>query len=242
MSSLQRYKKSGGFIQLLSLIETFGPAKKEKFLEMIEGESAPWAAALRDKMITLDRVFSWPDQVVVEIFKALPIKSQSYALEGLTPEQKPKILQFYSTSDLRRVSDVLTENQPKPEEIQSSLFKVVESARKMIQDRELLPEKFDAGLTISEDFESKLQVQYGGVAAKFGGSKGAPDTMKVVSAPTGPAVPSPGLISAPPDATVPAEVYQLQRTLAAVLRENKTLKDEVRTLQIRLDNIKKMAA
>ena len=45
-----------------------------------------------------------------------------------------------------------------------------------------------------------------------------------------------------PDASASAEVYQLQRTLATVLKENKALKDEVRGLQVKLDSIKKLAA
>lgn len=235
MSSLQRYKKSGGFYQLLSLIETFGPQKKEKFLEMIEGESAPWAAALREKMLTLERVFSWPDQVIVEVFKSLPTKSQAYALQGLKEEQKAKIIQFYSAGDQRRINDVLTENQPKPEEIQATLFKMVEVARKMIQEREILPEKFDPGLAIPEDFEVKLDATYG---TKFGGSKTVSDQIKVHSAPQ----PAAEAAVASPGASDSAEVYQLQRTLATVLKENKALKDEVRALQTRLEQIRKVAA
>ncbi len=139
MSSLLRYKKSGGFFQLLSLIETFGPQKKEKFLEMIEGESSAWAAALREKMITLERIFSWPDQVIVEVYKRLPVKSQAYAQLGLKDDQKQKVMQFYSQSEQRRLADVMAESQPKPEEIQATLFKMVEVARRMIQERELTP-------------------------------------------------------------------------------------------------------
>jgi len=42
MSSIQRYKKPGGFLQLLSLIETFGGQKREKFIEMVDAESHVW--------------------------------------------------------------------------------------------------------------------------------------------------------------------------------------------------------
>ncbi len=238
MSSLLRYKKSGGFYQLLSLIETFGPQKKEKFLEMIEAESAAWAQALRDKMITLERIFSWPDQVVVEVFKHLPIKSQAYALQGLKEEQKAKIIQFYSSSEQRRLNDVITESQPKPEEIQATLSKLIEVSRKMIQDRELSPDKFDAALVIPEDYESKLDSQAG---TKFGGSRTSPEQVKLVT-PHALANARAEMGGPAPDGNASAEVYQLQRTLATVLKENKALKDEVKTLQIRLENIKKMAA
>jgi cell division protein FtsB len=38
-----------------------------------------------------------------------------------------------------------------------------------------------------------------------------------------------------------AEVYQLQKNLATVLKENKTLKDEVKLLRGKLEQIKKIA-
>lgn len=236
MSSLLRYKKSGGFFQLLSLIETFGPQKKEKFLEMIEGESTAWAGALREKMITLERIFGWPEQVVVEVFKHLPIKSQAYALQGLKEEWKTKIVKFYSSSEQRRLNDVLTESQPKPDEIQATLMKLIEVARKMIQDRELMPDKFDVALSIPEDFEAKLESQYGG-SGKFSSSRPSPETLPLAQQQAAAEIPAPT-----PDANSSAEVYQLQRTLSTVLKENKALKDEVKSLHTKLDNIRKLAA
>jgi len=239
MSSLSRYKKAGGFFQLLSLIETFGPAKKEKFLEMIQGESAPWAHALRDKMLTLERIFSWPDQVVVEVVKRLPAKSQAFAMTGLKEEQKAKVIQFYSSSEQRRLDDVLSESQPKPEEVQATLFKLVELARKMIQERELNPEKFDTGLSIPEDFESKIEAMYalGAIGSAGGGGMSAvAGAQPAQAASVGPEITAPT-----PNPNAGAEVYQLQRTLATVLKENKGLKDEVRNLQTRLEQIRKIA-
>ena len=233
MSSLQRYKKSGGFYQLLSLIETFGPQKREKFLEMIDGESAPWAAAIRDKMLSLDRIFAWPDQVLVEVFKRLPVKSQAFALQGMKDEHKAKIMQFYSSSEQRRLDDVLDEGKPKPEEIQATLLKLVELARKMIHERELNPEKFDAGLVIPEDIESKLESQNNAI----------PRERRFEAAPVEmPATAHPSHAQTEGTGGVSPEMFQLQRTLAALLKENKMLKDEVRSLQSRLDQIKKMVA
>lgn len=233
MSSLQRYKKSGGFYQLLSLIETFGPQKKEKFLEMIDAESSAWGQALREKMLTLERVFSWPDQVVIEVIRRLPIKSQAYALQGLKEEYKAKVMPFYSASDQRRMDDVLTENKPKPEEIQATLFKLVEVARKMIQERELTPEKFDPGLVIPEDFEFKLEGQgTGGSSSSYAAAESA---MNSVAAAAAAATSSVSMTQAGPD------ISQLQKTLTALLKENKSLKEEVRGLQSRLEQIRKIA-
>ncbi|NJL23779.1 MAG: hypothetical protein HC902_00410 [Calothrix sp. SM1_5_4] len=178
MSSLQRYKKSGGFFQLLSLIETFGPQKKEKFLEMIETESPVWAQALREKMLTVERIFSWPDQVILEVFKQMQPKSMAFALEGLKDEQKERVTVFLSHAEKRRLSDVLTESKPKPEEISATLVKLVEIARRMLQERELHAEKFDDKLLIPEDYENRLEER---TANTFAHGKNADEMIKCPS-------------------------------------------------------------
>jgi len=238
MSSLQRYKKSGGFFQLLSLIETFGPQKKEKFLEMIDQESKVWAQALRDKMLTLERIFSWPDQVVSEVFKRLPRKNQAFAMAGLKDEYKAKINQFVSASDNRRMQDVLSESRPKPEEIQATLVKMVELARKMINDKELMPDKFDQGLVIPESFEARLEDQHETQILHGKVDDGSPE-IPVINLPPSP---SAGDGEAKASGTSPADLANIHRALATLAKENKSLKEEVKSLREKLDAVRKIAA
>lgn len=237
MSSLQRYKKAGGFVQLLSLIETFGPQKKEKFLEMIDAENAVWAKALRDKMLTLERIFKWPDQVCIEVFKSLPVRQMALALQGLKDEQKTRMLAFFSASEKRKMDDFLLESQPKPEDIAQNMVKVIEQTRKMMNQGDLRAEKFDEGLLIPEDIESKLEGQGAHALAE-----------KLVEHPSivGKEVTTPHEDHHPASAPAPAttatlEVAQLQRSLSLVLKENKTLKDEVRVLREKLETIRRIA-
>lgn len=235
MSSLLRYKKSGGFNQLLSLIETFGTDKKKKFIEMVESESSVWADALREKMLSVERILNWPDQVMIEVFKNMQPKNLVYALEGISPEQKARILTFFSSAEKRRMSDILTESAPKPEEIAATLVKVVEQARKMLQERTLHADKFDAALVIPEDYESKLESQQqasGGITAA---------AMAQVMANASRA-PNPADAGASETTAAGADVIQLQKTLGIIAKENKWLKDEVRALREKLDQIKKLTA
>jgi hypothetical protein len=226
MSSLQRYKKSGGFVQLLSLIETFGPDKKKKFLEMIEAESPLWAKALRDKMLSLERIFGWNEEIVIDIFKRMPVKSQAFALQGMKEEYKSKIIKFISQSEQRRMNDVIEESKPKPEEFQAALLKIVETTRQLLKDRELQPERFDAELAIPEDYEQKIEDEGANAAA-------------LAMVPHAPSVSSDTPAAAAQGQT--ADVYQLQRSLGLVLKENKQLKEEVRILRDKLEQIRKIA-
>lgn len=242
MSSLQRYRKTGGFLQLLSLIETFGPQKKEKFLEMIEAESPVWARALREKMVTFERIFSWPEQVVVEIFKNLQPKNLAFALHGLKEEQRTKIMAFFSHAEKRRIDDLIAESAPKPEEIASVMVKVVEQTRNMLKNRELHADKFDESLLIPEDYEVKLEematheqfkaMSSGGQIEESAPSAAAkPAAGKAAPAPASPA----GTVSQPaPD------VMLLQRKVAQLLKENKALREELAQAKEKLDQIRKI--
>ena len=233
MSSLLRYKKQGGFLQLLSLIETFAPQKKDKFLEMIEGESVAWADALKAHMLTIERIFSWPDQTMIEVFKHLPIKTLAYALEGITPEQKARVLTYFSASEKRRLDDTVVESSPKAAEVAAVLVKVVEQARKMLLERVLHPDKFDASLIIPEDIESQLEASE--LAFKTPAANKAPQPIK-------PAAAASGEPEAAPVQQASGDVIQLQRTLGLMAKENKALKEEVRVLREKLDQIKKLSA
>lgn len=247
MSSLQRYKKAGGFSQLLSLIETFGPQKKEKFLEMIEQESPVWARTLRDKMVTFDRIFSWPEQVIVEIFKNLQPKTLAFALHGLKPEQKDKILAFFSHSEKRRLEDILTESSPKPEEVASTLVKVVEQTRKMLKERTLHADKFDEKLLIAEDIEVKLeelatQEQFssmGGTRAAASGSAPASGGKAPATKPATAAAPAPS--AAAGNAQVSQDMLMLQRKIHQLTTENTQLREELAVANEKLDQIRKMS-
>ena len=193
---------------------------------MIEAENSHWAKALRDKMLTLERIFTWRDDLIVDVIKRLPVKNQAFAMNGLKDEWKAKIQKFFTVADMRRLNDVMTESKPKPEEIQAALLKMVEMARQMLKDRELHAEKFDEGLLIPEDYESKLEGE-GANAAAMAMVSSAPEV--AADAP-----PAPG--GAPT-----ADVYQLQRSLGLVLNENKKLKEELRTLRDKLEQIRKIA-
>lgn len=231
MSSLQRYKKSGGFLQLLSLLESFGPQKRAKFLEMIDAENMAWGNALREKLLTVERFFNWPDQVIIEVYKVLPVKIMAAIFEGLKDDQKKRLMAFFSPSEKRKMDDILAEWRPKPEDISTNMIKLLEMARKMINTGEVRPEKYDPTVMIPEDYEGKLDAQPSAPEAQLNFNQVTAQTQGH----------KPVAHAATETAGNSENVLHLQRTLALIGKENKSLKDEVRILREKLDQIKRIA-
>lgn len=236
-------------MQLLSLIETFGPQKKEKFLEMIEEESPTWARALREKMLTFERIFGWPEQVIVDVFKQLQPKTLAFALHGIKPEQKDKILAYFSHAEKRRLDDILSESKPKADEIASTLVKVVETCRKMLKERVLHADKFDSTLIVPEDFESKLEElasheTFQAMSSTPKAEAHAPVTKPPTAAEQVAKMKAEVNMDGTPVDAVRAglDVIQLQKKVAELLKENKLLKDENHALRQKLDSIKRSVA
>jgi hypothetical protein len=72
MSTLNRFRKPGGFLQLLVLIETCDPVKQQNLLHLIGSEDPGWAHLVKAKALTFERVLGWPLEVLMEITPPLP--------------------------------------------------------------------------------------------------------------------------------------------------------------------------
>ncbi len=156
MSMLDRYKKPGGFVQLLALVETCGQAKQEKFLEIISKEDSHWADAIKQKMLTIDRIYSWRDEQLAEIFGTLQDLTVAVALFAADETLRARINGYFSHGRKRKIEDLFGTTKPSPAEILATHMKIIESVRKMEQDGFLRFEKFDADLEVSEDIEDHL--------------------------------------------------------------------------------------
>jgi hypothetical protein len=220
-----RYQKSGGFVQLLQLIETCGKQKQDNFLGMIEKEDMRWAQALREKMLTIEKIFSWSDQVLAEIAVRLQQLTLATAMHGLKPEDGERLMQTFSHSQRRNVEDLKKSKSPTPAEISSAYLKILQEVRTMIIQGYLRPEKFAPEMQIPPEFEDKLSKEP--IFKTYQEhSPSVPDMSGFGSA----ASPAPQVV-----AVAPASAGQ------ALTNENTQLKTQVRLLQDKLIQIKKIA-
>lgn len=67
MSTLSRFRKPGGFQQLLVLIETCDPEKQKNLMHLIGSEDPGWAHLVKIKALTFERIMTWPVEIMMEI-------------------------------------------------------------------------------------------------------------------------------------------------------------------------------
>lgn len=227
MGMLDRYKKKGGFFQLLQLLETSPLAKREQFLGLISGESPAWEDALRKRILTIDKVYSWDGQYLVEVFSRVPPLTLANALHGAPPEQVEQLLSCLPPISKRKITDLLAESNPNPAEKSTCISKMLSEVRGFIAQGILKLEKIDPDLLIPENIEEVLSV--GGFTVPIYEH----DTTKKDA--------KPHVVGETTDPGVQQEVDFLKRKLNQLASELNALKHENSVLKDKLTQIKKIA-
>lgn len=156
MSAIARYKKKGGFNQLLELIETSGVSKQEKFLALIEAESPAWAKAIREKMLTVDKIFSGSDEVLKEIFSDMKDLTLAIATYGFGPENTERIFKNLGHTKQRTLKEQISIVKPSDNEISTAYIQVFAEVRRLATQNRNLLAMIDPSLAISETLENEL--------------------------------------------------------------------------------------
>lgn len=156
MGMLDRYKKKGGFVQLLQLIETSGKQKQEQFLGLIGQESPIWEETIRKKTITLDKVLNWNPAYLAEVFSRIHILTLASAFHGYAEDKIAIVFKAISATDQRKFQMTMQEINPTPAEKATSQMKILSETRAMIAQGIIKLDKVDPELMISENIEEKL--------------------------------------------------------------------------------------
>lgn len=231
MGMLDRYKKKGGFYQLLQLLETSPSAKREQFLKLIEGESPAWEEALRRHVLTINRVYGWDSQFLVEIFSRVQPLTLANALHGNPPEQVEQLLSCLPPISKRKITDLMAESNPTAAEKNSCIVRMLSEVRGFIAQGIIRLEKVDPEIHIPENIEEVLN------AAGFSIPTYEYDSVKKDS--------SPQIVGdadeASPSKGSTQEVEFLKRKVNQLVAEVNTLKNENTVLKDKLSQIKRIA-
>ncbi len=232
MGMLDRYKKKGGFFQLLQLLETSPAAKREQFLKLIEGESPAWEEALRKRILTITRVYGWEGQYLVEIFSRVQPLTLANALHGNPPDQVEQVLSCLPPISKRKIVDLMAESNPTAGEKGSCIVRLLSEVRGFCSQGIIRLEKVDPELRIPENIEEVLN------SAGFSTPSYDYEAVKKDSAPNvvGDADDHP---KASPGSAQETEF--LKRKVNQLVAEVNTLKNENSVLRDKLTQIKRIA-
>lgn len=232
MGMLDRYKKKGGFSQLLQLLETSPAAKREQFLGLIAAESPAWEDALRKRILTITRVYSWDGQFLVEIFSRLQPLTLANALHGNPADQTESLLSCLPPISKRKITDLMAESNPTPAEKSTCIAKIISEIRGFISQGILKLEKVDPDLIAPENIEDMLN------GSVFISSNTDSETLTKDSKP--PVATETDLVF-PPSPNSQHEIDFLKRKVNHLTGELNSVKHENSVLKDKLSQIKRIA-
>jgi flagellar motor switch protein FliG len=150
MSMLVRYKKTGGFQQLLNLIETCTPAKREQLMKIIQAEDPSWAGLLKAKMLTIEKIFSWNPIQLAEITNEMPDRTLAVLLSGLGQEAFDKATHTMTHMKRGALERLMDELKPTPGEIEAGRIKLISMVREFERDRRIDLAQIDPSVSIRD--------------------------------------------------------------------------------------------
>lgn len=232
MGMLDRYKKSGGFLQLLILMETCGPAKQEKFFQLIDAEDKAWSQAIRTKMLTIDRIMSWPEEVLFEIFTRLKDITVATARHGIDDGLWKKASKAYTHNKIRLIDEIYNSKKPNSAEVTQSFMQIITEVRDMVKHGHLRLERIAADLHLEEDIEDRIEKSK--KEKDFAGALEDSATVAEVAQ---------EVKEAHPDAEKQTmELTRLRQRVVTLDSQNREMKQELSDLRLRLDRVKKIVA
>ena len=151
MSILARYKKRGGFRQLLELIETSTPEKQSKLLKVIEQEDAEMASQVQAKTLTSEKVLNWKPETLFQILRKMPQQYATIVCKQMPEELYHNVIEHYDLRARKEFEhEMANTKDPLPSEIIAAFGNMFKIIRQLDEDREIILSQIDPSLRIPE--------------------------------------------------------------------------------------------
>lgn len=251
MGMLDRYRKKGGFIQLLNLIETTGKEKAEKFLKMIAEESPVWESEIRKKMISLDRLTGWNQTYLMEVLPHITPNVLGTAIYPFPVDKRAYFLNALPFKERKQCEEYISTASPSPGEVYSCHVKIINEVRSMVAQGHLKFEKADPDLVIPDGIEESLNSGTPPLSTAAMASFESTHMDTHMSSPSGVSSSHHASASPAPSASTSVsvgssvaseELIQLRRKVMSLTQENQLLKTQLQTMKEKLDAVRKAAA
>ena len=147
-SMLSRFRKPGGFLQLLALIESCESQKRKHLLGLIAAEDPGWAHLVKVKTLTLERILSWPADILSLIFPLLQDSEIVALLQGQNPDIIEKCTGALVHRHKKEILRLLVELRPTPVERSATSLRLYQVIRELETRGQIQFRQFDASLEI----------------------------------------------------------------------------------------------
>jgi hypothetical protein len=160
MSMLARYKKGGGILELVKLVEDSPEPKRSQLLAMVRNEDAEFAARVEARIFNWDKIKELPENVIAEIIAVSPPKFLAISLVG----EDPKFVTLAERclgknfAEYKGERDTIAAAAPQPQAIESARRKIIAEARKLEANGQIK--------LISGDADAALNMAAGGAPAQ----------------------------------------------------------------------------
>lgn len=134
MSMLNRFRKPGGFVQLLQLIESCDGEKQKNLIQLIASEDPGWASLVKAKQLSFQKVLSWPQPHLAMVLERLPYRTLLALVAGSQSEQKMVVKNTLSPSLWARLMKDIEETPLETNEHKVAQLKLLSSIREMDQE------------------------------------------------------------------------------------------------------------
>lgn len=132
MSILDKFKKTGGFQQLVQIIEVCEPAKQKAMLQLVGNEDPGWAHLVKVKALTYEKILKWPPNHLMETLYPLDQTQLAALYQHSTAQQQELLFAALHHRQSREIQELALTNNFSEEEFLSSKIRLIQSARECI--------------------------------------------------------------------------------------------------------------
>lgn len=137
MSMLNRFRKQGGFNQLLLLLESCDPIKQKNLLTLVAQEDPGWAYLFKIKTITFEKLIGFNDQLWLDLIPHLNHKVIGDFLSHLQQTEKTRLLLLLDYSSQRVVTEMLADKKSTAAEHSTAFIKIIQTIRDL-EDKKII--------------------------------------------------------------------------------------------------------
>lgn len=134
MSMLARYKKGGGIIELVKMIEESPEPKRTQLMNMIKNEDPEFAARVEARLFSYEMFKTLEENLIAEIVSACPAKIIAMALVGEADANFITLIErcmAKSFAEYKGEKDLFVEQPPTAAQIDTARKKIIAEARKL---------------------------------------------------------------------------------------------------------------